>query len=392
MINLLFDLNNLAHRSLFVTGGYGAKSYTYDTQSEIDQFMRKITTDISFLIRTINPARIIFCVDSTSWRKSIKIDENDGYKAQRKKSSQINWGNVYNALNEFTEIMENNGMIISKIEKSESDDLLCLWAYELQFNQNQNVIIVSGDEDMRQLVRYYPYDAANGKYAFCTVFNPFMQGKNASRKLYVPDYFEEWLNKRPVVDIMNMKASLNVDKEDFQKIITSEKTRMEHVDGRMIGLRKMFCGDDGDNVPAIYTWLNDKGVEVRVTNKKFEKVYEMLLNEPGELLDHHDLLERSDKVKLYLEKVIKQKLPFDIRERLERQVKLVILDKQFFPEEIVKTFEEIKNEELQKPRVNYGSINMHNLLEGTRYVTTKKERNEASIFKEFDRIKGNALF
>jgi hypothetical protein len=222
-----------------------------------------------------------------------------------------------------------------------------------------------------------------------------MQGKNASRKLYVPKYFEQWINEADAVDFMNMRGTINVDKEDFHKIITSERTRMEVVDGRMIALRKMFCGDDGDNIPAIYSWLNDKGVEVRVTNSKFEKIYESLLISPTELMDQYDLLSRTEKVQTAIEKVIKVKLPFTkemMAERIMRQVKLVVLDQHFFPEKIVDTFNNLKQAQLDKPRINYGSVNMRDLLEGTRYVTESKRNNEAPIFKQIDRIKGTALF
>jgi len=392
MTNLIFDLNNIAHRSMFVVGGYGSKQFTFDSQSEIDQLIRKLAMDVAYLIRLINPSRIIFALDDKSWRKSIKIDENDGYKAQRVKSAYINWSNIYSALNEFSEIMKDNGMIVTKIKSAEADDLCSLWRYELQFNQNQHVIIISGDEDMRQLVQFNPYDAPAKKFAFTTVFNPFMQGKNASRKLYVPKYFEEWLNDSSAVDFMNMKGSIDVDKEDFKRIISSERTKMEVVDGRMIALRKMFCGDDGDNVPAIYTWLSDKNVETRITNSKFEKIYNMLILSPTELMDHVDLFERGDKVLEALKVVTKQNITINIDDRIMRQAKLVVLDKNLFPEEIVKSFEELKQKELDKPRVNYVSLNMQNLLEGTRYVRNKSKESEASIFKEIDRIKGTSLF
>jgi hypothetical protein len=395
MTNLIFDLSNIAHRSLFVVGGYGSKQFTFDSQSEVDQLIRKMAMDIAFIVRIVNPSRIIFALDAKSWRKDIKIDENDGYKAQRVKSSIINWNNVYNSLTEFCELMEKNGMIVTKIENAEADDVIALWAYELTFQHDQHTIIVSGDEDLRQLVKFWPYDAPNKKFAFVTVYNPFMQGKNASRKLYVPKYFEQWINEADAVDFMNMRGTINVDKEDFHKIITSERTRMEVVDGRMIALRKMFCGDDGDNIPAIYSWLNDKGVEVRVTNSKFEKIYESLLISPTELMDQYDLLSRTEKVQTAIEKVIKVKLPFTkemMAERIMRQVKLVVLDQHFFPEKIVDTFNNLKQAQLDKPRINYGSVNMRDLLEGTRYVTESKRNNEAPIFKQIDRIKGTALF
>jgi hypothetical protein len=165
---------------------------------------------------------------------------------------------------------------------------------------------------------------------------------------------------------------------------------MEVVNGRMIGLRKVFCGDDGDNVPAIYTWINDKGKEIRITNSKFEKIYEIVAGH--QRLDHTDILQKSDKVLEAIKTVTNQDPPFDIDKVLERQMKLVILDAEFFPEEIVDEFVKNKNKELRKPKVNYSSLNMHDLLEGTRYVRERKNENEASIFKEIDRIAGKSLF
>ena len=390
MTNLIFDLNNIVHRSMFIVGGYGKKQYTFDTDAEIQQLIRKIATDISFIVRLINPSRILFALDDKSWRKTIKIDENEGYKANRVKAAHINWNNVYSALDEFSGIMKNNGLIVTKIENAEADDSIALWTHELQFNQNQHVIIVSGDEDLRQLIKTHLYDS--GKLAFATVFNPFMQGKNSSRKLYIPEYFEQWMNTTEAVDIFNMKGSINVDKEDFKRIITSERTKIEFVDGHMIALRKMFCGDDGDNVPAIYSWLNDKGIEVRITNSKFEKIYEMVKEVDNEFIDHNIILKRADKVIEALKKVTKQNPPLDINSRLNRQAKLVVLDQAFFPEEIVNSFNEIKKNELEKPKVNYANLNMQDLLEGTRYVREKKNENEAPIFKQIDSIRGNALF
>jgi predicted nucleic acid-binding protein len=354
--------------------------------------IRKIATDVSYIIRNINPSRIIFALDDKSWRRNIKIDENDGYKAQRVKSTFINWDKVYAALNDFADIMQNKGMIVTKIKNAEADDLLCLWSHELQFIQNQHVIIVSGDEDLRQLVRFYPYDAPNHKFCFTTVYNPFMQGKNASKKLYVPKYFEEWLSTPSVCDMFNMKASIDVDKEDFKKIITAEKTKMEVVDGRMIALRKIFCGDDGDNVPAFYTWINAKGKEERITNSKFEKIYEKMILRPNELMDDEDLWERKEKLAEVIKEVIKQDIPFNIGDRLNRQVKLVVLSPFVFPEEIQNEFKDLKDKELEKPRVNFSNTNMHILLEGTKYVNTKKVENEANIFREIDKMSKNPLF
>ena len=406
MTNLIFDLNNIAHRSLFVVGGYGSKQLSFDSQSEIDQLMRKMAMDVAFLTRIINPSRIFFAQDSTSWRKDINIDENEGYKGQRKYSSTINWDKVYKALDEFTQLMENNGLIITKIPKAEADDIIAMWSHELAGNQHQHVIIVTGDEDMRQLVKDYEYEDIR---SFVTVFNPFMQGKNSSRKLFVCPKFEEWINAADVVDFMNMKGTINVDKEDFNKIRGAEKTRMEVIDGPAIALRKIFCGDDGDNIPAIFSWMvKDKSGEdkvVRFTNSKFEKLIQFL-SANGKYPTYNELIDKHEQIKLLVQELTKQAVPFDMKNRIIRQLKLVVLNENFFPQEIVNAFHDLKQDQLDKPRINYGNVNMRDLLEGTRYITEKKQSSEAryitekkqsseaSIFKQIDRIntKSNPLF
>jgi len=383
-------------RSLFIVGGYGSKQYTFDNQTELDQLMRKVATDVSQVIRTINPSRVIFALDSKSWRKDISIDENEGYKAQRTKSAMINWDNVFKIMGEFADILETNGFIVSKFDKAEADDLIALWRKELLLNQNQHVIIISADEDVRQLVggtHNIPGVSKNDKFAFCTVYNPFLQGKNASKKLFVPDkYFDEWILDADPGDFFN--RGIDVDKEDFQRIINDSKTKMEKINGNQIVMRKIFCGDDGDNVPAIYTWLNDKGKEVRITESKFEKIVDYI-----GATSPQDLMEKKDHIYDQLINISGTRPGFKMEDRLNRQMKLVLLDPSIFPESFVKEFQKRVGEELSKPQVRPQNWNMVSILEGTRYVTAgangkyKKPTTEASIFGEIDRINLNkALF
>jgi hypothetical protein len=107
------------YRSMFAVGGYnGPTMFTFDSQSELDQLMRKVATDITFIIRQLNPSRVVLTLDSKSWRKNIEIEENEGYKGQREKSEHLNWDNVFAIMNEFAEIAESNGFIYSKIENA----------------------------------------------------------------------------------------------------------------------------------------------------------------------------------------------------------------------------------------------------------------------------------
>jgi 5'-3' exonuclease len=395
MTNLIFDLPNMLYRSMFVISGFGTSRYTFDSQKEVDELMRKLSMDICYIIRLTNPSRVFVTLDSKSWRKDIPIEENEGYKGQREKAKHINWDHVFETFKEFCEILENNGMIVTKIEKAEADDIMAMYAYELLFQHDENVIIVSGDEDVRQLVKFWPYEP--GKMKFSTVFNPFMQGKNASRKLYVPEHFMEWLNKEDEADIWNMSSTIDQDKDDFRRIVNTEKVKVEEVNGNMIAMRKVFCGDDGDNIPAMYTWIDDKKKEVRITNGKFEKIYEGLQRTPGEAVDDVTLMERKDEVFDLICKVCKSTPAFNITDRLLRQLKLVVLSPRgYFPESILREFDKIKKEELAKQRPMLSGINMNSMLQGTRYVRPSAGGTgvgtESSIFKELDKLSNKQLF
>jgi len=371
-------------RSLFIVGGYGKKKYTFDSQKEQDQLMRKIATDITAIIRSINPSRVIFALDSKSWRKGISIDENEGYKGNRKKSGVINWDNIYKIMGEFAQILKTNGFIVSQIDNAEADDLMALWRDELLYNQNQHVVLVSADEDVRQLVD----SISSPKRAFSIIYNPFTQGKNPSKKLFVPNGFKDWLNdEEDIGDIFN--RSIDVDKEDFNRIL-NDKVNLEEVDGKEIALRKIFCGDDGDNVPSIYTWLNDKGKEVRITNKPYQKIIDYIGAK-----DWKDLMTKSEVIYDQLIEISGQKPSFKMDKRLERQTKLVVLDKSLFPVEIVKDFEDHIHEDYAGNYISPQNWNMLSMLEGTRYVDHKgrvSSGNEASIFGQIDRISNKELF
>ena len=390
MTNAVFDLSNMFFRSMFIVGGFGKKQYTFDSQKEQDQLMRKVAMDVTSVIRSINPSRVIITLDSRSWRKNISIDENEGYKGNRTKSETINWENFYKIMDDFSAICKANGFIISKVQDAEADDLMALWRDKLLYEDHQHVILVSGDEDVRQLVTT---DIHEKKISHSVVFNPFTQGKNATKKLFSPIGFNDWLNGDD--DLGNIfDRSIDVDKEDFMRIL-NEQVKLEEIDGNEIALKKMFCGDDGDNVPSIYTWMakTAKGEDktVRITKAKYERIIDFIGAK-----DPNDLFEKSEPIMDQITEIAGHKPPFKIEDRLTRQAKLVVLDAKFFPSKIVSEFFENVDEQLEVPHVNPQSLNMLSMLEGTRYVdatkSSKSSGGEASIFGQIDRISNKALF
>lgn len=380
MTNAIFDLSNMFFRSMFIVGGYGKKQYTFDSERETGQLMRKVATDVSSVIRTINPSRVIFALDSRSWRKDISIDENEGYKAHRKKAEHINWDNIYKVMEDFSKIMKENGFVVSQIDNAEADDLMALWKDEILMKQNQHVILVSADEDVRQLVD------SNGK-SFSVVYNPFTMGRGSSKKLFVPSSFHDWINDEDDIgDIFN--RSIDVDKEDFRRII-GEKVQVEEVNGDEIALRKIFCGDDGDNVPSIFTWINEKEKTVRITPSKYQKIVDYIGAK-----SYKDLFDKADPIYDQLVEISGQRPPFKMKSRLERQSKLVVLDADLFPPKIIEDFNKDISGDMAKPHVHPQEWNMKSMLEGTKYVDPDYQSNnsEASIFNQIDRISNKELF
>ena len=74
---------------------------------------------------------------------------------------------------------------------------------------------------------------------------------------------------------------------------------------------------------------------------------------------------------------------------MDRQLKLVVLDKKFFPSEIVKKFESEKEEQMKKEKIHPQECTMQKILEGTKYFTVDKKiskRSEASIFRDIDKV------
>lgn len=385
-------------RSLFIVGGYGSKQFTFNSQDELDKLMRKATIDVSSTIRQINPSRVIFALDSRSWRKDISIDENEGYKGQRQKSKNINWDNIYAIMKEFGEILETNGFIVSQVEGAEADDLMALWKKQILQKENQHAILVSGDEDIRQLASIYKSTLeGKEKSSFCVIYNPFTMGKNATKKLFAPSEFSNWVRDEDIGDIFN--RSVNPDKEDFCRIIDFQATKLEIIDGPEIALRKIFCGDDGDNIPAIYTWLekdkNDSDKEVRITPSKYEKIIEAI-NTKIKVKSYSDLTKKDslDIIESKLIEFSKGPLPFKVKDRLKRQIDLVVLEESIFPKEVVNGFYKELEENLAKPQIHPQSFNLNSILGGTRYVSAdgKSASNESSIFDQIDRISNKALF
>jgi hypothetical protein len=98
-LTMIIDYNNFVMRSLFTCQFMDpdVKINNFNTQTEIDTLIRKITMDICYIVRMFIPKRVILSCDSKSpWRKELYKDiDGMEYKGTREKDSDKNWENIF---------------------------------------------------------------------------------------------------------------------------------------------------------------------------------------------------------------------------------------------------------------------------------------------------------
>lgn len=374
---LCIDWSNIMYRSLFMTHLYDT-SRTYDTEDEIDSFIWKLVTDTAYLLRTFKPDKAIFAVDSAKpWRKDILPGE-EGYKSNRKKDDKRNWENIFKNVGILQDLLKDKGLKFAQCPNAEADDIVAMVKENLKdINEPYNLIIVSADADLRQLISF-----DEESKTFCMVYNTIAQGKGGMRKLYCTQKTIEYL------EFANSSNDIFFSNFDYAKqkingiISSNAKIKLEVADPFQIVIEKIFCGDDGDCVPSFYSWFKSNGLKDRITKGKLKKILADL-----NIRDMVDLELNKGMLKESLEKITKREInDIDVLERLDRQKKLVELNSTYFPMKIQR-FKADLIELIERPEsLEFQNLSAKQLLNGTEFdnILKKKNQKEAALFKDID--------
>lgn len=378
---LVLDWSNLLFRSLFMNSLYGQSS-CYDRIEDVRSFMYKFATDVCSILNIFKPSNVIIATDAQhAWRKDILPGDalTPGYKSNRKKSETINWDNIFKCSDDLQNILEKHYMHIAKIEHCEADDIAAM-CKELIFTKypDYNMIIVSADADIRQLIDFNPITNQ-----YCIVYNTTGKGKGkgSKRYLYVTDEFNNWINS-PESNFDIFFENEDLSKQYIKNLLTTNTVmELAVADPNNIVLNKIFCGDDGDCVPAFYIWYKD-GKKTRITPSKEKKIRELI-----GINTVNDLLNSKDKLKPVFEKVCKYEInDIDFNDRLLRQRTLVELNSELFPENIKLYKDTLDSMIYDIPEIGFWNIKSQTLLAGTEYEGyDKKKVLEAEIFRGMDK-------
>jgi len=363
-MNLIFDGNYFFYKTLFTFNGYSNSKKILGSKKDQEMFIRKVATDISHSIRMFEkPSRIIFTIDSRSWRKDIPI-ENGGYKTNRAKTdTTIDWDSFYQCMDDFAAAIEQKGFIISREKRAEGDDLMYLWANRL-LNDGQDSVIVTGDGDAVQCIRLENDN-------FIIIYNP----NSKNRKLIAPHGFVEWSNKKTdEIDIFNLSEHINVNRDVITEL--TKKLTVEETDATYKIFEKIVIGDDGDTVPPIWSWIkNDK--TYRITPAKAQLIYNDIVKTDNPI----ELPNYASEFSAAIEKHCKQKVSAEVlRSRLDRNIQLVYLDRNVIPSDIVQAFDNSYFNKI-KTRIQIDTFDVNTLLGGTKYV--KSNQYESDFFSNF---------
>lgn len=372
---LCLDWSNILFRSLFINQLYGTKM-TYDNIEDCQSFIYKFATDVCSIINIFKPNNVILLTDSQhAWRKDVLPGE-DGYKSNRQKQEGVNWDNIFKCSDDLKQLFKNAGCHVAEYEHSEADDMAAL-CKEVIFEKyhDYNLIIVSADADLRQLI---DFDPLTNQY--CAVYNTIVKGKTGKRFLYITQEMQNWLDKEDQVDIFF--SNVDESKQYIKDIISQNaKIGIEIENPNEILLHKIFCGDDGDCVPSFYNWIHN-GKSVRITPAKERKIRETL-----GIKTITDLIQAKDNLKPLIESVAKKEVnDININERLQRQRILVELNSSLFPKDIQSYKDTIDYMVQSTGETIFANMKAANILKGSEYENSNKPKAlTASVFKDMEK-------
>jgi len=381
MINILHDGNYLFYKSLYVYPR-ADKGRMLDSKNDRESFMQKNMIDFAYVTRKFkNLNKVIVTVDDHSWRKHVEIEENKGYKACRvKDETAVNWDSFNDILDQFSKILANKGIIISKSDGAEGDDGLFLWSERL-LKDGQSSVIITGDGDLSQCVKI-----KGSNYIF--VYDP----RSSSKKLVVPIGFAEWSANDNSYDLMDASSYMLDSKSDIDNLIRESK--INEINPDMVVFYKILTGDSGDDVPSVWGWQakqsNGKTINKKVTPTKTARIFEILEKRYGEV-DIFNLQKYSKDITENINLLLRQNATEPvIKERLIRNTKLVWLNEAVMPSYVIENFNQTYNKykHLSTPEIK--KYDMPTLLEGTEFYSgpdsfesdffAKTKKNGKSLF------------
>lgn len=280
--------------------------------------------------RKLYPFSKVYMVSDSrekSWRKEII----GTYKSNRKKDSDIDWIFVYQAYEEFKNSIKDK-LIVLESARIEGDDWISFLVKKSNDN-GESTIIISNDYDIKQMI----------KYSLDPLYINMMTNEMYNKeKLFLPNNYQVFINrlsKLPNDDIFNLN-----DNHEFLLLMDKlvNKYELNEVDSIESLIVKIISGDTSDNINS--AWFQIKNGKKRgIGDAGAKSIYSEYKKEFGDvnLLDS-DLYENIADLICEKKKLSKSEIP-SIISNIEENFKLIYLDIDNIPKELVNKMDELYN-------------------------------------------------
>lgn len=304
-----------------------------DTDTLCRELKLLIVKSINLVLKTF-PAidNIIFTSDGGSWRSDLPIPlflekDNIEYKGTREKDESVDWETIFTMFDDFMSLLADSGITVCKEPGIEGDDWCWYWSNKLN-SIGTNCMIWSRDKDLTQLVKRDD----NGCFTICW---------SKDSGVFAEDKKEEDMDF-----FFNMQFSQN---DIIYNDVISKSVKTTLINPNDVIVTKIISGDISDNILPIITKQSKTNPD-----KKFRistKDIDLSLN-----------INSEEAVKNYIDKVMHQKNYIGKMDKTEEQVlehfkynkKLVYLNEESYPEEILQT---LKSKELNNITKNLSKVN-----------------------------------
>lgn len=263
-----------------------------------------------------------------SWRKKF----NPNYKSNRKKDSDIDWKFVFETYTEFKNDYKLKNIKVLEAPHIEGDDWIS-YLINKSNSENRSTIIISNDYDIKQLVNY----SINPDY-----INIMSNEIHNKQKVFLPKNYQIFLNKIRQID-NNDIFNLN-DNNEFLSMIDNFINRYEvvEVDSIQSLLIKVISGDISDNISSVWQ-VYKNGKKRGIASKGAKNIFDDYINNFGEpKLNDPDLTENIADLICEKKKLSKNSIS-DIKNNIEKNMKLILLETQYLPKEVINRMNEYYN-------------------------------------------------
>ena len=222
-MNILFDGNYLFHKTFSVFSTYYKGQDLGEVLRDEEKkqvFIRKLVIEICHTVRSFDDVeKVIVVFDTHSWRYNFYPD----YKYALTRVRDDYYKEFIRVLDEFEQFLRKKGVIVSRVEGAEGDDLMYIWSVYFDAVCGEELLIVTGDSDIRQIMT-----------SNVALFN----NNSKALKLYcVPEASAVWSYRVP------------------------EDATLVPVRPFDVLLYKVLLGDKSDNIPQVKKGFGEKALE-----------------------------------------------------------------------------------------------------------------------------------